>query len=36
MDMENRLVIVKGEGKGVGCTGSLVLVDVIVFGVDKQ
>ena len=27
MDMENRLVVVKGEGEGVGWTGSLGLVD---------
>ena len=27
MDMENILVIAKGEGKGVGWTGSLGLVD---------
>ena len=27
MDMEKRLVVVKGEGEGVGWTGSLELVD---------
>ena len=33
MDLENRLAVVKGEGEGVGCTGSLGLIDA--FGVDK-
>ena len=27
MDMENRLVVAKGDGEGVRCTGSLGLVD---------
>ena len=27
MDLENRLVFAKGEGKGVGWTGSLWLID---------
>ena len=27
MDMENRFVVAKGGGEGVGWTGSLVLVD---------
>ena len=27
MDLEKRLVITKGEGKGVGWTGSLGLID---------
>ena len=27
MDMENRLVVAKGEGEGVGWTGSLRLID---------
>ena len=27
MDMENRLVVAKGEGEGVGGTGSLGLID---------
>ena len=27
MDLENRLVVAKGEGEEVGCIGSLVLVD---------
>ena len=27
MDMENRLVVVKGEGEGVGWTGNLELID---------
>ena len=27
-DMESRLVVAKGEGEGVGWTGSLGLVDV--------
>ena len=27
MDLENRLVIAKGEGKGVGWTGNLGLID---------
>ena len=28
MDMENRFVMAKGEGEGVGWTGSLWLIDV--------
>ena len=28
MDLENRLVVVEGEEKGVGWTGSLGLIDV--------
>ena len=27
MDMENRLVVAKGEGKGMGWIGNLVLID---------
>ena len=27
MDMENRLVVAKGEGEGVGCIGNLGLID---------
>ena len=27
MDLENRLVVTKGEGEGVGWIGSLVLID---------
>ena len=27
MDMENRLVVSKGEGEGMGCTGNLGLID---------
>ena len=27
MDLENRLVVAKGEGKGVGWIGSLGLID---------
>ena len=27
IDLENRLVVAKGEGEGVGWTGSLVLMD---------
>ena len=27
MDLENRLVVAKGEGEGVGGTGSLGLID---------
>ena len=27
MDLENRLVVVKGEGEGVGWTGNLGLID---------
>ena len=28
MDLENRLMVAKGEGEGVGWTGSLRLIDV--------
>ena len=28
MDTENRLVVAKGEGEGVGWTGNLGLIDV--------
>ena len=36
MDMENRLVVAKGDGEGVGWTGSLGLGDAnFAFGVDK-
>ena len=35
MDLENRLVVAKGEGHGVGWIGSLGLMDeTIAFGVD--
>ena len=35
--MENRLVVAKGEGEGVGWTGSLQLVDAnYTFRMDKQ
>ena len=27
MDLENRLVVAKGEGDGVGWTGNFVLID---------
>jgi len=34
MDLENRLVVAKGEGEGVGWTGNLGLVDAnFAFGV---
>ena len=39
MDLENRLVVAKGEGEGVGWTGNLGLKDAkqtIAFGMDKQ
>ena len=36
MDLENRLVVVKGEGEGVGWTGNLGLIETIAFGMDKQ
>ena len=36
-DMENRLVVAKGEGEEVGGTGSLGLVDeTVLFRLDKQ
>ena len=34
MDMENRLVVAKKEGEGVGGTGNLGLIDAFVM--DKQ
>ena len=37
MDLENRLVVAKGEEDGVRRTGSLGLIDTnYTFGVDKQ
>ena len=37
MDIENRLVVAKGEGEGVGWTRSLGLtVQTTAFGVDKH
>ena len=37
MDLENRLVVAKGEGEGVGWAGSLGLIDAtLAIGVDKQ
>ena len=37
MDLENRLLVSKGEGEGVGWTGSLGLIDAnYAFGVGKQ
>ena len=43
MDIENKLVVVKGEWEGMGWTGSLGLADAnrdfgvsIAFGMDKQ
>ena len=37
MDLENRLVVAKGEGKGVGWIGSLGLIYAnIAFGMGKQ
>ena len=37
LDMENRLVVAKGEGEGLGWSGSLGLIDAdIVFGMDRQ
>ena len=35
MDMENTLVVAKGEGEEVGWTGSLGLIEAN-FGMDKQ
>ena len=35
MDLENRLVVAKGEGEGVGGPGNLGLI-TIAFGLDKQ
>ena len=34
MDLENRLVIAKGEGEGVGWIGCLGLMQTIAFGMD--
>ena len=38
MDVENRLVVAKGEGEGVGWTGNLglVIMQTIAFRMDKQ
>ena len=36
IDMENRLVVAKGEGEEGGWTGNLGLVANYSFGVDKQ
>ena len=37
MDMENRLVVATGKGKGVGWTGNLGLIDAnFAFGMNKQ
>ena len=37
MDLENKLVVAKGEGEGVGWTGNLGLIDAnYCFGVNKQ
>ena len=37
MNLENRLVVAKEEGEGVGWTGSLGLIDAnIALGLDKQ
>ena len=37
MDMENRLVVAKGEREGVGWTWNLGLIDqTIAFGMGKQ
>ena len=36
MDLENRLVVAKAEGEGMGWTGNLGLIDVtIAFGMYK-
>jgi len=35
MDLENRLVVARGEEEGVGWTGNLGLIDAN-FGMDKQ
>ena len=35
MDLQNRLVVAKGDGEGVGWIGSLELIDAtIAFGMD--
>ena len=36
MDMENRLVVAKREGKGVGGIRNLGLINPIAFRMDKQ
>ena len=37
MDLENTLVVAKGEGEGAGCTGNLGLIhETIAFEIDKQ
>jgi len=36
MDLEDRVLVAKGEGKGVGWIGSLGLIQTIAFGMDKQ
>ena len=37
MDMENRLVVVKGQGEGMGYIGNLGSIDAnCAFGMDKQ
>ena len=37
MDLENRLVVAKGEGEEVGCIGNLKLIHGdYCFGMDKQ
>ena len=37
MDLDNRLVVAKREGEGVGWTGNLGLADAnYCFGMDKQ
>ena len=37
-DLENRLVVAKGEGEGEGCTGDLGFIDAncFAFGMGKQ
>ena len=34
MDLQNRLVVAKGEGEGVEWLGSLGLIQTITFGMD--
>jgi len=36
MDLENKLVVAKGERKGGGWPGSMGLMQTIAFGMDKQ
>ena len=37
LDTENRLVVEKGEGEGVGWTGNFrVILQTIAFGMDSQ